>query len=88
MARKTNWDLFCCLCGTELPYRRLMEQMEGGNLRYIEEEVGLVCKPCLEKQPDAKPPVAHTPPPAVDPRTTRRGPARSRDPGRLRSDYW
>ncbi len=62
MARQTNYELFCCLCGTELPYKRIMEQSpNGGNLRYIEVEIGFVCKPCLERLPDAKAPIPHTP---------------------------
>jgi hypothetical protein len=88
MARKTNWEIFCCLCGKELPYKRIMEQSpNGGNLRYIEEEVGFTCLECLEKQPDAKAPVPHTPPPLeYAGRPRRQGPVRT-DPGPLRSTW-
>ena len=56
MARKADYDLFCCR--SELPYTRIMEQSaHRGNLRYIEEEIGFVCKPCLERLPKAKSPI-------------------------------
>ncbi len=74
MARRANYELFCCLCGSELPYKRVMEQSpNGGNLRYIEEEVGFVCKSCLDNLKDAKPPILHEAPPEPE-----RSPSRGR----------
>jgi hypothetical protein len=88
MARQTNWEIFCCLCGTELQYKRVMEQSpNGGNLRYIEEEIGFVCKPCLDGLPDAKPPVPHTPPKREPAGPMQRAPAPGADAGPLRGNW-
>ena len=61
-----NWRLFCALCGNELPYQRVMEQaVQSGHMRYIEEEVGLICGVCLDALPDAKPPELRAPEPVA-----------------------
>lgn len=72
-----NWRLFCALCGNELPYQRVMEQaVEKGQMRYIEEEVGLVCGVCLVGLPGAKPPELRAPEPVA-----------VRKPGPLETDF-
>jgi len=52
-----NWEIRCVECNSLLPYERVMEQKsQGGNLSYIEEEVGLICRCCMaQNHPDHHP---------------------------------